>query len=84
MPELADLLEDATIHHRTDMGPIMVTVGHSPAYGAFVVTQTLLGAEITSERTPGQPDYDLTPETILEFVSIAASLRRRLGGRAAA
>ena len=59
IPRLADLLETATVLERVDLGAVMATLGVSPAYGCFCVTQTITGLEIVSERAPNEPEDHL-------------------------
>lgn len=82
MPGLADILEQATIISRCDLGAVMALVGVHPDRGAFAVIQSPIGAWITAQFDAFLPDAEIDSGTVAEALQVIRDAGRRAGALA--
>ncbi|MFG5121730.1 hypothetical protein [Methylorubrum sp. POS3] len=80
MPALADLLNEATILSRIDLGPVMTTTGRHPDRGAFTVVQSFAGSWLIAERDAYQSTVEITDTMIGDVIQVLRDASRRAGG----
>lgn len=79
MQTLADLLDEATILSRFDAGPLLATIGRHPERGAFVVTQSSVGAWIVAEFDAYRPTAEINGTMVADAIQVLRDVRRRGG-----
>ena len=77
--EFAYIREQATVYGCIDLGPLLITTGHHPERGAFVVTQTMEGFYLIAELDPFIPEIPVDVDLVGMAWRVMRDLDRRAG-----